>query len=175
MRRPAPARSIMEKATSVAMRAPRARRLEPTPPAVERMRWASVTPAPLNAGRNPANSEVPIARVAAKPTTRASTPTRSWNPAGRASPTRPRRRSTLMKVIARPAAPPRTPRTAVSVSRSRWIRGRLAPSAVRSAISPVRRSLESTNRFATFAHATRSTSATAAINMSDCRPASPMR
>ena len=62
--------------------------------------------------------------------------------------------------IARPAAPPRTPSSTLSVSSWRTSRFQLAPSAVLTAISFCRLVARVSNRLATLAHAISSTSAT---------------
>ena len=76
---------------------------------------------------------------------------------------------------ARPAAAPAAARTRLSVRSCRASRARLAPRAVRTAISELRRVARIRSRFATFAHAISVTSPTAPSSISSAGRTSPTR
>ena len=81
--------------------------------------------------------------------------------------------STPQNASSRPTAPPASAMSTLSVSSCWTIRPRLAPSAVRSAISLRRDAARASSRFATLAHAISSTRPTAPSRTKSARPVSP--
>ena len=175
MRRPEPVTSMSASATSAMTRVER-RRTSARPVPLPVLPSLSVPPssgdAPRSAGRTPA--AITASAVTTMVPRATSQPTLISLARGRSFAAAPLIHSPPQSAPMLPATAPAPTSTRLSARRSRASSRRRAPSAVRTASSRARVAARASERFATFTHAMRSTSATAPVRSRSCGPTLPI-